>query len=392
VASEDRVHVEVETLSDIEPLPQTVSRFHADISEEVLEKLRAGIRRLSEECQANRPTGAMTTGHIRPEQFHYLTMIEALSQLEQGCQTLAERFRTGAVHHRLASEGSLAGIQVSRRRAGRTHLWRKDTSPPHRIMQEMLTAEDIHDYLHEVSSQSDSDYANGDAEGLISQLALLEALAPAKDGWRQEEVLLFVRGLQSAPIQRNQLLRMLEEAFKFDSPAEDAIADLGLEVKILRFDARPADDVFRSLTPRTKDLLAQVRSDVLRFEGIHAGTLLAGEAGTHLCVLPSGRLVPFQVALRTVPSGQNADDFLQAVLSEHLEWIAKRRSQSSNTPDPLFPLGPVVRIYDERGLVVDLATGRSLEPANLSAPRLLNTLILARLPLPKELSPESDSI
>jgi hypothetical protein len=52
----------------------------------------------------------------------------------------------------------------------------------------------------------------------------------------------------------------------------------------------------------------------------------------------------------------------------------------------------VVRIYDERGLVVDLATGRSLEPANLSAPRLLNTLILARLPLPKELSPESDSI
>jgi hypothetical protein len=390
VASE-AVHVEVETLSDLEPKLEIVSRFHAEVSESLVQRLRAGVKRLLGECQAHKPTGAMTTGHIRPEQFHYLTMIEALGQLDQRCQSLLEQFQSGALHHRLTSEGLLAGIQISRRRAGRTHFWRSDTSPSHRIMQEMLTAEDIHDYLHEVSSQSVTDHADGDAEGLAAHLALLEALAPGKDGWRQEEVLLFVRGLQSAPMQRNQLLRMLEEAFQFSSLFGEALADLGLEAKRLRFDAKPADESFRSLPLGTKDLLAQVRSDVLRFEGIRAGALLAGEAGTHLCVLPSGRLVPFQVALRTVPEGQDADEFLQTVLSEHLQWIAKRRTQSSKTSDPLFPLLPVVRIYDERGLIIDLATGRSLDPANLSAARLLNNLILARLPLPKELADLSGS-
>ena len=54
--------------------------------------------------------------------------------------------------------------------------------------------------------------------------------------------------------------------------------------------------------------------------------------------------------------------------------------------DP-FPLGPVVRVYEEPGLVRDLRTGRAI-PSPLRADAL-RALILETLPLPEELTPGS---
>ncbi len=222
-------------------------------------------------------------------------------------------------------------------------------------------------------------------EPLISQLALLDVLTPADEGWRHEHVLAVVRGLQSSPVARNRLLRMLPEAFQFSHFGEDALADLGLESHAAHWDVKDSQDAGLELSEAARKLMAEVRCDVIGFEGLNAMRLLSGEGGTHLCVLASGRLIPFQVELRIVPEDATADDVIRSVLAEHLDWLKSRRSQPAADSDPLFSLKPAVRIYDERGLILDFATGQALEEVNLSAPRLLKDLILARLPLPAEL-------
>lgn len=385
-AADDSIHVEVNSLEEIELHENTVGQFTPVSPEQTLDQLHGGLKRVMEDCQTHRPTGPMTSGNIRPEQFHYLTLMEALNHLETQCQQLAEVFGGTALHQRLSSKGALSGIQFSQPRPGRMHIWRGDDMPSQRILREMLTAEDVHDYLEEVSGETPCENADSDLADCLTRLALFQALAPGEQGWRHEKVLLFTRSLQVAPLQRRQLTQMLKEAFQFGSDAEDPLTDLGLEATVLRWDDKPKPDDEFSLSPATRKLLAQVRCDVICFEGLSARQLLSGEVGTHLCVLHSGRLIPFQTALRSMPAEKEVDGEVQATLTAHLDWLAKKRDEQTQEADPLFSLQPVVRIYDEQGLILDLATGQSLEQANLNTPGLLRALILARLPLPGETS------
>lgn len=381
-ASDDSIQVEAHSLEEIELHDKTVSQFSPESPEQALGQLRSGLNRVMEDCQTHRPTGPMTSGNIRPEQFHYLTLMEALKQLETQCQRLTEQLGGIAQHQRLTSQGALSGIHYSQRRPGRMHLWRNDDSPSHRILREMLSADDVHDYLNEVSQEAPREDANQDLANCFTRLALFQALAPGNEGWRHERVLLFTRSLQVAPLQRRQITQMLKEAFQFGSNQEDPLADLGLEAEVLNWGAKPKPDEEFPLSPATRELLARVRSDVICYEGLNARQLLAGEVGTHLCVLHSGRLIPFQTALRVVPAEDELEEVIQATLTEHLDWLTKKREHQTEAGDPLFSLQPVVRIYDERGLILDLATGQSLEQANLNTPGLLRELILGRLPLP----------
>ncbi len=382
LASEGKVYVEVETLTDQEPLKNTIGEFQTDSAHEVLEQMQPVLKALMENCQAHRPEGPMTTGNIRPEQFHYLSMVEAINDLEQMRENLAEQIN----QDRLSSKRGLRSVQVSGGRLGRKNFRqnRNSDGAPHRIMRELVGADDVHDFLNEISALSVVKNPEDELFNALARLALLKVICPDADGWRHEEVLLFVRGLQSAPVQRHELTQMLSTAFQFTSATEDAFADLGLESHLIRFDEKPQklenDELV--LSPVSRQLLETMRCDVIRFEGLNAGRLVASEVGTHLFVQHSGRLVPFQTAMHILSTERTLDEEIQSVLRGHLDWLEKRREKTTDTPDPLFALQPVLRIYDERGLILDLATGQSLESARDLKTAGLQKFLLARLPMP----------
>ncbi len=108
-ACDDSIQVDASTLTEIDPLPRCRGQFSPDASEPTLERIRALLKRLLETCQAHRPSGPMTSGNIRPEQFHYLAMVEAINHLETRCQELKEHLGAGAIHNRLSADRALRG-------------------------------------------------------------------------------------------------------------------------------------------------------------------------------------------------------------------------------------------------------------------------------------------
>jgi hypothetical protein len=305
--------------------------------------------------------------------------------LQERCRQLRERVEAEAPKGWLASSpAALAGTVVSRGRAGRGKVWRHHEAPPVRILYEMVAAEDIHDYLNEAMSRAGT---SGDPLPELSALArdtaLLAALRPDESGWQHERVLMFVGELQSAPVQKWTLVRSFLDSFQFRFTDEsDGGLSTGLEVSAGR--VREAAELFAALEllPETRQQIAEARCDVLLFEGLRAGRLLAGEEGTHLFVLRSGQLVPFQAALRPLADGQTPDEAIQAALTAHRHWLADRRSGRMDLPAPLFPIRPVVRIYDQRGKIIDLATGGTIEHTDERIPISLDEFIKARLPAP----------
>jgi hypothetical protein len=125
----------------------------------------------------------------------------------------------------------------------------------------------------------------------------------------------------------------------------------------------------------------------LVLQGPHATTLARVEMGTHLVRPAHESVVALQVVAIPLPDGADARATLAALVESRRDWLDRLEAGRAGWDEDPFPLEPVVRVYEEPGLVRDLRTGRAV-PSPLR-PDALSTLILEALPLPEELAPES---
>ena len=130
-----------------------------------------------------------------------------------------------------------------------------------------------------------------------------------------------------------------------------------------------------------------VRDVGLVLQGPHATSLARVEMGTHLVRPAHEPAVVLQVVAIPLADGADARATLAALAESRRDWQDRLEAGRAGWDEDPFPLGPVVRVYEEPGLVRDLRTGRAI-PSPLKADAL-RALILEALPLPEELAPES---
>jgi hypothetical protein len=121
----------------------------------------------------------------------------------------------------------------------------------------------------------------------------------------------------------------------------------------------------------------------LLFEVPAAAAILAGEAGTHLIIPNHGNIVPVQVRLRLLETNDDPATVAACFHAAQQSWESALAAGSATPEDDPFPVGPVVRIYEEKGPTIDLRSGLICQrwPNNDE----FRAFVLAQLPLPREM-------
>lgn len=130
-----------------------------------------------------------------------------------------------------------------------------------------------------------------------------------------------------------------------------------------------------------------LKSTFILFEMPAVAVILAGEAGTHLIIPSHGNIGPVQVRLRPLEIGDDPAAVAESFKAAQESWESALAAGSASPEDDPFPIGPVVRIYEENGPTVDLRNGLiSQRWPNADGFR---AFVLAQVPLPPEmLKPE----
>jgi hypothetical protein len=122
---------------------------------------------------------------------------------------------------------------------------------------------------------------------------------------------------------------------------------------------------------------------VLALEGPGIAPLAAAESGVHIFCSRQENLLPVQVSM--YPAGEaDVSRQVAALCAQREAWLADVAGGAASADADPWPLGPIVRFYDDEGPTLDLRTGRSLPRFPTVAQ--WRSLVLAGLPLPGELN------
>jgi hypothetical protein len=110
--------------------------------------------------------------------------------------------------------------------------------------------------------------------------------------------------------------------------------------------------------------------------------LASAESGVHVWCRFHENLLPVAVWV-AARNEQTAEGQLAAIVATRDAWLAELAKGCTTEDSDPWPLGRIVRIYDEGGPTLDLRSGKTLS----SWPSLQDrkSLILAGLPLPPEM-------
>jgi hypothetical protein len=120
----------------------------------------------------------------------------------------------------------------------------------------------------------------------------------------------------------------------------------------------------------------------LEITGPGVWPLVGAEAGVHLWCKFHENLLP--VVVWVVPrNAQSAKSQVATLVADRNRWLAELSlGRAAESSDP-WPIGPLVRIHDERGPTIDFRSGTTLP--RLPSVEDRKALLLAGLPLPPEM-------
>ena len=384
--------VRVSELTEVEPVGRETLQA---APEEVLGRLDGALTRVEDEIRGERPRGKIGTESLTPPQRRYLEMSAVIARLRIQTEEALDSYGGDDGE---AAPDALSAHWIRRPQRLGSRAWLVNSDAHVSLLLESGAASDLHSWLRALHVNGVRVGGSRFDDGLAwlrDRTALLVAVYSARSRHRRGVLFLRGPGRAAAPYVR-RLGELYRRAFavgpfgageRTDDGAPAADGDSGLLSGCFHDDASGTAHAAR-------DPMA-----FLVVEGAFAGPLVSYETGTHLMVDRQGSLVPIQVG--TLPAGgsndggsgppalsvhealQSWDQALQARQEgqpgaggrvEHAPvpplrpcfddarraWLERvDRGEAALEDDP-FPLGPVVRVYDERSATVDLRTRTSV--------------------------------
>ena len=355
----DGLAVRMQSLSEVAPTPRP--EIAPRDRSAVVARVASAARRIEREFAPMRREAVIDPSRIDGPHYRYFAVREQARRVLELARSVAERLDAARARPRRVPVfpfGNLLGsLHDARLRwhHGGDFPWRN-------VAREQAAADDIHAYVREaVATAPNGPTLDAPLADLLGQAALLRAIAEAARAGTVDRVLLYVR-----PLNPTQAPRAVHHAVL----ASGAFGS-GMEVEATLL----------------QEGAGSVRDVGLVLHGPHATTLARVEMGTHLVRPAHEPAVVLQVVAIPLPDGADARATLDALVESRRDWQDRLEAGRAGWDEDPFPLGPVVRVYDEPGLIRDLRTGRAIRsPLKADA---LRALILEALPLPEELAPES---
>lgn len=312
--------------------------------ETALELAEATLDRIEADTAAHEPAGAIRQDALSAKHFRYLAVREQIQRLD----TLIQR-----IDRALRRKPSSPRFRPAVRNPRRTVKMITD----HNGLAAHLLAEDSHvsSHLAELFEQADGhDEQAVDLVGeLLPELALLDAMAaPGED-----RAILFVRIIGDDKA----------EAITAGCPHYPAAFERQYGLSIAPVESKDL------LPPRCRACVADMPG---------ALRILQGEKGTQLFLPRHHNIVPVQVMVLPLRETEDPVECVRAHLRRREDWRTAVAAGLASASDDPWKLQPIIRIYDDQGVTVDVRTG--LASHGLPTPQDLRRFILAQLPLPHE--------
>ncbi len=215
--------------------------------------------------------------------------------------------------------------------SSRRNLWQAAFSLPDHdnLMQELAASatvtEDLEQQLIELKRET----------------ALLQLLADQNLTEPAQRILFFIRPL--GKLQHTHVYTMTERYKKLFAH------QWGLEIIVIK------------LLPDTLKKILNINytwdAELLIIKGRHAEKIARLEEGTHLFINTIDNFVPLQVMAVPLADDEDAMAAYQACYNKRDAWLEKFALGEASIEDDPLRLMPVIRIYDEKGLTLDLRTG-----------------------------------
>ncbi len=352
------VAVQVTPLNQMKRAPLATEKLDFEQKDTVAKALQEFIARMEEALEELAPDEAVDSQSMSRAQIRYFDNKERLRGLRSESEWFIRQLENPTVLR-------LAGGQPIPARKKAKYQQMEQT--PKSVLRQALAANDVADYLTDLGEQSRKagELSEDRVIGLLNRAAFLQLTASAPP----EQALLFVRAVGSVS--------------SVDEEDGGSIAATGFANSL----AYNYKDLIESMGWTAKRLNKEDSDSTTRafyVDGAGAYNLLNFEKGSHLIWLEKGRFGLVVVDVVAVGDQQSAEHILQEREKSARLWIYDLVAGQCTVEDDPFPLGPIVRIYDEKKQAIDLATGLVLSKA-LPTPKEMETLLMARLPLPPEL-------
>ncbi|MEW6733349.1 MAG: AAA family ATPase, partial [Acidobacteriota bacterium] len=351
--SVEGIGVHVEGLSEAK-LEKRVWHTASTIdSKLLLTQVESAIIAVEERAMRLRPVGAINPAALTAEHYCYFVIQEQLRRVRSISQRLSERLakpKRAAVPASLAFRTKARSITARQLKNGRERNERV-------LWNEIIAAQDIHAYLTELAAD-DANYQDeweAQLSNLMRELTLLQTLAASGKTTTTKQVLIYVHTLNEIrQAEREMLVGRYQQLFGSQLILETTVINEG------------AETLGKS-------------ADLLLVKGLHALPLVRIEEGTHLFFIAHDNFVPVQV--NVLPLDDQEDPLTR--LKTYLEARRHGRQQPAYgktviEEQPLRLL-PVIRIYDQQGITLDLRSG--IITTRLPSVGDMRTFLLAALPM-----------
>jgi ATP-dependent Clp protease ATP-binding subunit ClpA len=342
----DPITAHVETLAEA---PRAAKPDLSD-PEKVLTGVEAVLRRAEERLAPLRPAGVIELRRVTRRDQRYF----ALRDQVQTVRARAQEIRDG-VAAEWARDRGLPSLP-SRAQAPRPRDWNCRRSTREAVPGELLAAEEIRDYLRELAGTAVR--TGGRLEDWLAELAceaaLVDLLASGCEA-DDSRALVVIEPLHAA-----RRLWGAELANAYRATFQDR---LGLVVDHIEYHHA---GTWASLV-----------------SGHGALALAKLEEGTHLIYPTHENFLPVQVTVLEAPPGADAEVLLAERAAARRRWREAFCAGAAAADANPARLLPVVRVYDEGGMTLDVRTG--LLAPTLPPEDALRTFLLAALPPPAEL-------
>ena len=387
--------VRVSEFTEVEPVGrQTLP----SAPKEVLPRIEATLARVEDEVREDRPRGEISPEALTPTHSYYLGMLAVVARMREGVENAMHSHGAGRYGGEFPDAVAAYALRRLHRPDKRLADLYRDMRTPRGFLSEFGRRRDLRTWLrefHEAGTAFGGSRLDGQLGSLRDRTALLAAMHARRR--QPDRAVLFVRGPGRAA---EPYVRRLADLYRHVFFADPFDTDGGI-VEILSI-CSVRDTSGMSIESREPPMTFLV------VEGASSGPMVTSEIGTHLMVDRQGSLVPIQV--NRLPSGGPNDeghgerpglsrcveDALHAwdgVLSPGPSlwrcfneawqaWLERVDRGEATLDDDPFPMGPVVRIYDERTATVDLRTRMSV--AGWPGEGDLWTFLKASLPLDNE--------
>jgi ATP-dependent Clp protease ATP-binding subunit ClpC len=383
------IDVSVQVLEEVRPHPAPTLPPDRAGTLALLDTVAAALHRIEERFAHLRPEGPITLTSLRPEHDRYFAIQGQARRVRDSMTELREEVESYSTSERLGPAYPVAGQPRQSSTKMERLCYHLSTAGPvrHNLLAALAATLDIHAYLQDLvaGGRPVGDRPEDRLAVLLRQLALLQVIADCCERQAGEQALLLVRAVNPGP---GGWVGPLAAAYR------DAYgAELGLDAELLFSGVAAPPDVEATRKAGPSSLPTREQQDAtlaaVVVKGPHALPLAAVEEGTHLFCPAHEGVQPVQVTVLPVAEGQEPLAVLHAHLDERRRWLEQLVKGQAAADDDPFWLGPVLRVYDHEGSVLDLRSGLAVPMTRVD--EYLRTFILAALPLPPELLQASDA-